>query len=175
MRSIITAVILAAIISGSAGAASLLIDGKKLKNHSVSATKLTASAVRSLHGQRGEQGIPGEQGIQGEQGPQGTPGAQGVPGPPGLSGYVSGVGGTNATAAVAAGAQGTAVNLCPTGTQPLGGGFFPLTGGDSALRTVSEAFFVDDATGTPGFVVTMANEGASTESFRVQVRCATVS
>jgi hypothetical protein len=45
MKSIITAIIVAAVISGSAGAASLLIDGSKLKNHSVPVTKLTSSAV----------------------------------------------------------------------------------------------------------------------------------
>ena len=45
MKSIITAIIVAGVIAGSAGAASLLIDGSKLKNHSVPVTKLTASAV----------------------------------------------------------------------------------------------------------------------------------
>ena len=63
MKSIITAIIIAAVISGSAGAASLLIDGHKLKNHSVPATKLTAGAVQSLRGQRGPRSA---QGIQGE-------------------------------------------------------------------------------------------------------------
>jgi hypothetical protein len=38
MKSIITAIIVVAVISGSAGAASLLIDGHKLKNHSVPVT-----------------------------------------------------------------------------------------------------------------------------------------
>ena len=171
MKSIITAIIVAAVISGSAGAASLLIDGHKLKNRSVPVTKLTASAVRSLHGQRGAQGVPGAQGIQGAQGAQG---AQGVPGPPGLSGYVGGTA-SDSTVSVAAGAQGTANSWCPAGTQPLGGGYFSETAGDSALRTISAAFAIDDATGAPGFSVTMANEGGVAESFHVQVRCATVS
>ena len=35
LKSVITAVIIAAVIAGSAGAASLLIDGHTLKNHSV--------------------------------------------------------------------------------------------------------------------------------------------
>lgn len=70
-----------------AGAASLLIDGHKLKNHSVPATKVTAGAVQSLRGQRGPRGAQGIQGEQGEQGEQGAPG---------LSGYVSGTGGADA-------------------------------------------------------------------------------
>jgi hypothetical protein len=60
-----------------AGAASLLIDGHKLKNHSVPAAKLTASAVQSHRGQRGPrraQCIQGEQGEQGERGAPGSPG-----------------------------------------------------------------------------------------------------
>jgi hypothetical protein len=88
MKSIITAIILAAVISGlaavisgSAGAASLLIDGKKLKNHSVPVTKLTASAVRSLHGQRGAQGIQGPQGTQVRKAPRVRRGPRASPGP----------------------------------------------------------------------------------------------
>lgn len=175
MKTIITAIIVAAVVSGSAGAASLLIDGSKLKNHSVPVTKLTPSAVRSLQGQRGPQGAQGPAGAQGIQGPagaQGSQGVQGVPGPPGLSGYVSG---TGSSVSVAAGAQGVAGAWCPAGTQPLGGGYFPLTAGPSALRTVSTAFAVNDVTNAPGFLVTMANEGATAETFRVQVRCANVS
>jgi hypothetical protein len=162
MKSIITAMILAAVISGSAGAASLLIDGHKLKNHSVPVTKLTPSAVRSLHGQRGAQGVPGVQGVQG---------AQGVPGPPGLSGYVR-VGGTSDPVA-ASGGQGSKFVGCPAGTQVLGGGYFP-SGAD--LRTVASAFaFSDDGHNTPGWLVTMANGGGAPESFHVQVFCARVS
>jgi hypothetical protein len=82
---------------------------------------------------------------------------------------------SDATVAVAAGAQGTGHSWCPAGTQPLGGGYFSETAGDSGLRTVSAAFAIDDATGAPGFEVKMANEGAGTESFHVQVRCAHVS
>jgi hypothetical protein len=172
MKSIITAIILAAVISGSAGAASLLIDGKKLKNHSVPVTKLTASAVRSLRGHSGPQGIQGPQGTEGAQGIQGTQGPQGVPGPPGLSGYVGGTA-SDSTVSVAAGAQGTAHSWCPAGTQALGGGYF--SEGAGALRTVSAAFEIQDGTGAPGFGVTMANGGGVAESFHVQVRCASVS
>ncbi len=123
-------------------------------------------------GPPGAQGATGPQGAQGATGPQGTQGTQGIQGPPGLSGYVSG---TSSSVSVAAGAQTSAGAWCPAGTQPLGGGYFPLTAGTSALRTVSAAFAIQDVTGAPGFMVTMANEGGSAESFHVTVRCANVS
>jgi hypothetical protein len=89
-----------------------------------------------------------------------------------LSGYGAGEG---TTVSVPAGAQVTASSWCPAGKRPLGGGYFPLTAGDSALRTVLAAFAVNDVTGAPGFAVTMANEGGVAESFRVNVRCASSS
>jgi hypothetical protein len=142
----------------------------------IAVPKLTASAVRSLHGQRGPRGAQGIQGIQGAQGIQRTRGAQGIPGTPGLSGYVSGTGGADATALVAAGTHGFAASWCPAGTQPLLGGYFALTAGTSALRTVSASLAINDVTGAPGFLVEMANDGGGVpESFRVQVRCAHVS
>jgi hypothetical protein len=90
-----------------------------------------------------------------------------------LSGYVGGTS-ADSTVSVPAGAQGAANSWCPAGTRPLGGGYFPLTA-DSALRTVAASFAVNDATGAPGFTVTMANEGGTAESFHVSVRCASVS
>jgi hypothetical protein len=89
-----------------------------------------------------------------------------------LSGYGSGEG---STVSVPAGTQAAASSWCPAGKRPLGGGYFPLTAGDSALRTVTAAFAVNDVTGAPGFTVTMANEGAVAEFFRVNVRCASSS
>ena len=177
MKTIITAIIVAAVVSGSAGAASLLIDGSKLKNHSVPVTKLTVSAVQSLRGQRGPQGVPGvgvegAPGAQGIRGAQGIQGAQGVPGPPGLSGYVGGSGGTP-TVSVAPGKEGSATTFCPAGTQVLFGGFNSQTS-PSSLRAVSSSLFISDA-GLPGWRVTMTNVGATAQSFHVLVRCANVS
>jgi FlaG/FlaF family flagellin (archaellin) len=88
-----------------------------------------------------------------------------------LSGYVNGTS-ADSTVSVPAGEQRTAHSWCPAGTQPLGGGYFPLTTGTSELLTVSAAFAVNDVTGAPGFQVTMNNEGLAAESFHVQVRCA---
>jgi hypothetical protein len=88
---------------------------------------------------------------------------------------VSGTGGADATASVAAGEHGFAASWCPAGTQALGGGYFAQAAGSSALPTVSASFAINDVTGAPGFLVEMANEGAGAESFHVQVRCAHVS
>jgi len=176
MKSVITAIIVSAIFSAGA-TAGVLIDGKSIKNRSIPVTKLTLGAVRSLHGARGAQGAAGAQGIEGARGapgPQGAQGAQGVAGPPGLSGYVSG-GSTGSTVSVPAGLQGSASSYCPVGTQALGGGYYPLTGGTSALRTVMATFAINDVTGAPGWLVTMANGGGGAESFHVVVRCANVS
>jgi hypothetical protein len=87
-----------------------------------------------------------------------------------LSGYV---GGTTAdsTVSVPAGGQATAHNWCPAGKVAIGGGYFGF-GDPSTLRAVVAAFAIDDVTGAAGFQVTMANEGATAESFHAQVRCA---
>jgi hypothetical protein len=54
--------------------ASGLISGSKIKNHSIPAMKLTNSAVKSLHGQRGPTGPAGPKGDTGRTGPQGPGG-----------------------------------------------------------------------------------------------------
>ena len=91
-----------------------------------------------------------------------------------LKGYVSGTS-AESTVSVPPGAQVAASNWCPAGMQAIGGGYFPLTAGDSALRPVIAAYSINDVTGAAGFQVTMANEGGVAESFHVQVRCASVS
>ena len=48
--------------------ASGLISGSQIKNHSIPAKKLTASAIKSLHGQRGPTGPPGPKGNPGPKG-----------------------------------------------------------------------------------------------------------
>lgn len=87
---------------------------------------------------------------------------------------LSGGSSADSTVSVPAGGQATAHSWCPSGKQPLGGGYFVFTD-PSALRTVAASFAVDDLTGAPGFQVTMVNEGAAAESFHVSVRCASSS
>jgi hypothetical protein len=79
---------------GAAVAASGLISGKKIVNHSIPAKKLTAAAVKALHGLRGPVG---------PQGPKGAAGARGLTGPKGDPGPV---GPSSATAAHATGPVG---------------------------------------------------------------------
>ena len=82
--------------------------------------------------------------------------------------------GSGTPVSVAAGAQGTAISLCPLGKQPLAVGYF---GGatPSALRTVAVSLWIDDATGAPGYAVTVENTGVAAETLHVQLRCASVS
>lgn len=159
-------------LTGTSYAAATLINGSQIKPHTIAKDRLTNQAIKQLRGNRGAQGTQGPQGPTGARGPTGQQGIQGIQGLPGLSGYVNG---SSSTVAVAAGAQASTGAWCPTGTQPLGGGYFPTTAGASALRTVAAAFAIQDGTGLPGFLVTMANEGGTTESFHVTVRCASVS
>lgn len=79
---------------GAALAAGGLISGKKIVNHSIPAKKLTAAAVKALHGLRGPVG---------PQGPKGAAGARGLTGPKGDPGPV---GPSSATAAHANGPVG---------------------------------------------------------------------
>jgi hypothetical protein len=88
--TIIAAVALFVAFGGGAAAyASGLINGSQIKNHSIPAKKLTASAVASLRGKRGPAGPAGPTGAQGPQGIQGTQGIQGIQGPIGPSSAAS--------------------------------------------------------------------------------------
>jgi hypothetical protein len=77
---------------GAAVAATGLINGSKIKNHTIGANKLTAGAVKALKGKTGPQGDRGPQGIAGVSagvggsGAPGAPGAAGSPGAPGPAG-----------------------------------------------------------------------------------------
>lgn len=79
---------------GAAGAATGLINGNKIKAHSIAANKLTPKALKTLKGAKGPQGDRGTTGAAGPAGPagpagvggSGTVGAPGAPGTPGTSG-----------------------------------------------------------------------------------------
>jgi len=64
-------------------AASSLISGKEIRNHTIGLSKLTSGAVSHLHGQRGPEGATGATGATGAPGINGVPGVQGLPGPKG--------------------------------------------------------------------------------------------
>ena len=57
--ALIAAIVSAVVASGSAVAATRLIDGHSIRNHTIPETKLTAAAVASLRGKRGPRGATG--------------------------------------------------------------------------------------------------------------------
>ncbi len=70
VAALIAAVLVSALSVGGA-AATGLITGKQIKDHSIRLVDLTKAAQRKLHGQRGPRGLPGAQGAQGLPGPAG--------------------------------------------------------------------------------------------------------
>jgi hypothetical protein len=81
---------------GSSAYATGVIDGHSIKSRSIPATKLTASATRSLKGRRGPAGSRGLRGPSGSQGASGANGANGVVGPRGATGAHGAKGATGA-------------------------------------------------------------------------------
>ena len=112
-------------LGGTSLAAASYINGKHIKPHSIPQNRLTAAALKALHGARGATGAQGPQGLQGPQGVQGVQGVQGTPGAPGLSGYT--VVTNTQTAATPVSGIGATVS-CPFGTKALGGGGHVLSG-----------------------------------------------
>ena len=83
----IVAVVLA--LTGGAFAAGKLIDGSQIKNGSIAASKLTASAKKQLEGEqgpKGAKGATGATGATGSQGPKGDKGDTGAQGDTGANG-----------------------------------------------------------------------------------------
>jgi hypothetical protein len=94
MRSALIAALVSAVVaSGSAVAATRLIDGHSIRNHTIPATKLTEAAIASLHGHH--------IGFRLVRGPD-------VVVPPGDGSGAS---------------TGQSTALCPNGSYPVGGGF----------------------------------------------------
>jgi hypothetical protein len=104
--------LLALFVSLGAGAAlaGQAIDGKSIKNHSISLSKLSMSAISALSGKTGPKGGSGPQGPSGPSGPAGAKGAMGTQGPAGVPGARGPIGPVGAT-----GVQGPRGNLGVTG------------------------------------------------------------
>lgn len=100
-------------LGGTAAASSGLINGAQIKNHSIGASKLTATAVSYLRGHVGPRGAVGP------AGPAGAAGAAGGFDPSKVV-YVNGPA-TDLPANAAAGAQ-TLTATCPAGMKAIGGG-----------------------------------------------------
>ena len=94
---VISLVALFVALGGTSLAAAGYINGKHIKPRSIPESRLTKSAIRSLHGAIGATGPKGPSGPQGTRGPQGLKGDAGDIGPSnGYSGYFApayGVGG----------------------------------------------------------------------------------
>lgn len=113
---VVSLVALTVALSGTAVAASPLITGAQIKDHSIGMVDISNTAVAKLHGLRGEQGIAGPQGAQGQTGPTGPAGINGGFDPAKVS-YV-----TSATTVLPSGGVGSARADCPAGTKIIGGG-----------------------------------------------------
>jgi hypothetical protein len=113
----IAAVTAAATIAsaGTAVAGTAYINGRDIKNHTITTKKLTKGAVASLHGQAG---TPGAQGV------PGVPGPQGVQGP---AGSFSSIQRVTQTQSVPPGQAMTITAQCPAGYQVISGGFYSVT------------------------------------------------
>jgi hypothetical protein len=98
---VVSAIALFAAFGGTAYASGL-ISGSQIKNHSISAKKLTTSAVKSFHGRRGPTGPRGLQGAAGAPGQKGDTGQQG----PGATAFVYDQTGASAAAATTLGTAG---------------------------------------------------------------------
>ena len=157
-------------LGGTSFAAATLINGSQIKPHTISENRLTNGAIAALHGAKGAPGAPG---AQGPAGPQGAQGPAGVAGPPGISGWQR----ISATTVpvphdgsdVAAGAY------CPAGKQAISGSYFTAGTTGVKIRTESSSYAIQDVTGYPGWIVTVANDGTVDGTLHVSVICANAS
>jgi hypothetical protein len=83
---VVAVVALVFALTGGAFAAGKLINGNRIKNGSIAASKLSHSAVKQLTGRRGPKGARGAKGRTGAKGPHGLQGPKGDVGPAGPQG-----------------------------------------------------------------------------------------
>jgi hypothetical protein len=90
VKSTVTAIIVSAIVAGTASAGvTTLITSKQIKDGTIQLRDLSPSATQQLHGRAGQEGAAGpkgDTGATGPQGPKGDTGATGAAGPPGPKG-----------------------------------------------------------------------------------------
>lgn len=87
MKTIITAIIVSVVISGTASAGvTTLITSRQIKDHTIQLRDISPSALGQMQGQTGAQGVPGSKGDTGAPGAQGLPGSKGDTGAPGAQG-----------------------------------------------------------------------------------------
>jgi hypothetical protein len=131
MRSaLIAAVVSAVVASGSAVAATRLINGHLIQNHSIPETKLTEAAIASLHGKPGSRIT-----FALARGPNVV-----VP-----AGDGSGA------------STGQSIALCASGSYPVGGGFVVSEGFDAQPVVVGDGPDTSDGKTADGWVVSIGN------------------
>lgn len=153
-NAIMSAVIAALVASTGTYAANSLINGHRIADHTIPASKLTARAAQSLHGQRG---VTGPQGLPGPAGPQGVSGAFSISN---VTTYI----GANVT--IAAGASGFASVACPTGQIAVGGG------GEGNGATLTDSKPSPSISTAPlAWIIAAKNETAGSVPVRAFVIC----
>jgi hypothetical protein len=157
------------------------ITGSDVKNQSLGTSKLSATAVSSLTGQRGPAGPQGDKGEPGPVGPtgatgpkgatgpagaQGTPGPAGPPGPSGISGWEYRV--SSPGVSIPSGDAGGGRVFCPGGKKALGGG---------ASVANAHAYVTNSAPtdGGTGWAVWYHNKSSGSVTVYAWVICAYVS
>ena len=137
MKSALIAACVAAVVSaGSAVAATKLIDGHMIRNHTIAAKKLTKAAIASLHGMRGQQGPRGKNGT---------------------SVSFTLVRGPNVDVPPSDTNAGQSSALCPDGSYPVGGGFIVTNGFDANPVVVASAPDTSDGKTADGWDVVIGN------------------
>jgi hypothetical protein len=159
-------------LNGTAFGAASLINGSRIKPHTIAKNRLTNAAIaqlkgnRGLRGAQGAQGARGPTGAQGAQGVQGVQGVQGSPGPVNLD-YETG------SQLVQPGGDGLVQIPCPVNMVATGGGV--TTDPASPAVTISESDWIDWA--NPPFTANawegrIHNGSASAVNLFVDVVCA---
>jgi hypothetical protein len=128
--ALIAALVSAVVASGSAVAATRLIDGHLIQNHTIPETKLTEAAIASLHGKPGSRVT-----FTLARGPN-------VVVPPGD--------GTGAS-------TGQSIALCASGSYPVGGGFFVTQSFDAQPVLVGDGPDTSDGKTADGWAVGIGN------------------
>jgi hypothetical protein len=149
-------------LSGGTALASSLISGRKIVNHSISARKLTAQAIRSLRGRQGPpgpagaSGPKGDTGARGPQGPAGATGATGPQGPQGLQGVQGLQGDTGPQGPTGdTGPQGPKGDTGPQGPKGATGPQGPQgPAGTNSANALAEASGLVAWTADPGLIST---------------------
>ncbi len=160
------------------------ITGRDVKTRSLGTSKLSATAVSSLTGDRGPAGPQGPQGQKGPQGPagptgeigpkgdigpSGPAGPAGPQGPIGVSGYVVVVTPVSQATTIPKGQAGRVGVVCPDGKKVLGGGVAHYP--ENVTARVVESTPADTGTGWTALVF---NDGESSFESYAWATCANV-